>query len=62
MNFISSDVNDSLEKAETLLQTYKSSRQRKENDSKISELMRDLRNSIRSIEWDLEDLQVRLYK
>lgn len=57
-NCDSSDVTDSLDKVYSLLQGYKASKQNNVSEQKISELAKELRNSIRSIEWDLEDLQV----
>ncbi|XP_067942091.1 syntaxin-6-like [Watersipora subatra] len=50
------DVIDSIGKVEILLQTYRI-RKAEKGSEHASEVGRELRNSIRSIEWDLEDLQ-----
>jgi len=53
-----SDVNDSLLKVEQSLQAYKTQLRANGGDPRLPDLARDIKNSIRSIEWDLEDLQV----
>lgn len=56
-----SDVTESLDKAEVALQTFESKKQQNAPEAIITELGRALRNSLRSIEWDVEDLQVSQY-
>ncbi|KAF6021347.1 STX6 [Bugula neritina] len=51
------DVNDSLLKVEQSLQAYKTQLRANGGDPRLPDLARDIKNSIRSIEWDLEDLQ-----
>ena len=53
-----SDVTDSLDKAEVALQNYETRKAQNAPEATLTELSRALRNSIRSIEWDVEDLQV----
>ena len=53
-----SDVTDSLDKAEVALQNYETRKAQNAPEATLTELSRALRNSLRSIEWDVEDLQV----
>lgn len=51
-------MNDSLDKVEVLLKTFKQKKSAGTcSESELAEIAKDLKNSIRSIEWDLEDLQ-----
>jgi len=49
-----------LEKADKLLRKYQQRQAENAGESELAELAKELKNSIRSMEWDLEDLSVNI--